>query len=177
MNHERAPVLAAIGAVAVLLAGLTLPAVAIGASDGQSSEAVLGGKRLVGQVRNVYVRVADSVLLDAAHAPATMIARDAVQVIDVEFQELLPDGSEAIRAQLIDVSDVQVGDIVEVKFAHKDNPRFFPVNEVTRVTELVARRDTALARYVARNIMRARHGVSPLQAMLQPKPGKGGLTE
>jgi hypothetical protein len=148
-----------------------LPATAAGLPEGQRLEAVLGGERLTGLVRTLYVRVANNVLLDAANAPRSMITRDTVYFVDVEFQELLPNGTEATRAQLVDMSDVQVGDIVEIRIAHKDNPRFFPVKEVTRVTELVAKSDTALARDFARSITLARRGVSPLQAMLQTSPG------
>jgi len=154
-----------------------LPATASGAPEGQRLEAVLGGKRLVGRVRNLYVRVANNVLLDATQAPRSMITRDSVHFVDVEFQELLPNGTEATRAQLVDMSDVQVGDIVEIRIAHKDNPNFFPVKEVTRVTELVARSDTALARDFARSITLARRGVSPLQALLQAGPGSGAVTQ
>jgi hypothetical protein len=148
-----------------------LPATAAGVPEGQRLEAVLGGKRLTGRVRTLYVRVANNVLLDAVSAPRSTINRDTVYFVDVEFQELLPNGTESTRAQLVDMSDIQVGDIVEIRIAHKDNPRFFPVKEVTRVTELVAKSDTALARNFARSITLARRGVPPLQAMLQSAPG------
>ena len=154
-----------------------LPATAAGVPEGQRLEAVLGGKRLTGRVRNLYIRVANNVFLDVAHAPKTLITRDTVHFVDVEFPELLPNGAEATRAQLVDMSDVQVGDIVEIRIAHKDNPNFFPVKEVTRVTELVARSDTALARDFARGITLARRGVSPLQALLQAGPGSGAVTQ
>lgn len=170
MHKERAPSLAGIVAVAMLLAGLTLPATAAGLPEGQGSEADLGGQRFVGVVRNLYVQVANKVLLDATHAPRTSIARDTVQFADVEFPQRLPNGAEAILARLADLPDVQVGDIVELRIAHKDNPKFFPVKEVTRVTGLVAKSDTALARDFARGITLARCGDSPLQAMSQSDP-------
>lgn len=167
MNKEHAPSPTGIVAVAMLLAGLTLPATAAGLPEGSGSELALGGKRLVGAVRTLYVRVANNVLLDARHAPRTTIARDTVRFAEVEFPQRLPNGAEAILAQLVDLSDVQVGDIVELRIAHKDNPKFFPVKEVTRVTELLAKGDTALARDFALSITLARRGDSPLQAMSQ----------
>ncbi|MBI4290549.1 MAG: hypothetical protein HY661_03600 [Betaproteobacteria bacterium] len=167
MNSERAASLAGIGAIAMLLAGLALPASAASVPESHGLETAAGGKRLLGQVRNLYVRLANNVLLEAARAPATMIARDAVHFVDVEFSEPLPNGTEAIRAQLVDISGVQVGDIVEIRIAHKDNPHFFPVREVTRVTELIAKNDTALARNFVRGTAPAPTGISPLQAMLR----------
>lgn len=171
MIRGRAPSVAGIVAAAVLLAGLTLPATVAGLlPEGRGPEVASGGKRLVGVVRNLYVRVANNLLLDAAHAPRTTITRDTVRFADVEFPECLPNGAEAILAQLVDLPDVQVGDIVELRIAHKDNPKFFPVKEVTRVTELVAKGDTALARDFARSIMLSRHGDSPPQGMAQADP-------
>jgi hypothetical protein len=167
MNNERSASLAGIGAIVLLMAGLTLPASAASVLEGHGLEAAAEGKRLLGQVRTLYVRLANNVLIEAAHAPATMDARDTVHFVDVEFSEPLPNGTEAIRAQLVDISGVQVGDIVEIRIAHKDNPRFFPVREVTRVTELIAKGDTALARNFARGTKPAPSGISPLQAMLQ----------
>lgn len=170
MNKERAPSPAGIVAVGMLLAGLTLPAIAAGLPEGRGSEADLGGQRLVGVVRNLYVQVANKVLLDATHAPRTTINRDTVHFADVAFAERLPNGAKAMLAQLADLPDVQVGDIVELRIAHKDNPKFFPVKEVTRVTGLVAKSDTALARDFARGITLARCGDSPLQAISQTDP-------
>lgn len=145
----------------------SLPATAAGVPEARMSD--LGGRRLVGLVRNLYVRVADNVLLDTAHTPGTLITPDTAMFADVEFVELLPNGAEAMRAQLIDISGVQVGDVVNIRVAHKDNPGFFPVKEVTRVTELVAKGDTMLARDFNRRIKLARLGLSPLQAMLRTK--------
>lgn len=173
MNNERAISPVGISAVAMLLVGLTLAASAGSLPEGQSVESMVGGTRLVGLVRNVYVQVANNVLLDATRAPATMVTRDTVYFVDVEFPELLPKGSQAIRAQLVDMSDVQVGDIVEIRIAHKDNPTFFPVNEVTRVTQLIAKSNTALARDFARGITFSRRGVSPMPRMLQTNPRLG----
>lgn len=173
MNKQRAAPLVGIGVAAMLLVGLTLPVTAGELPQGNTLEAVLSGKQLVGMVRNLYVKVANNVLLEATHAPKTMITRDAVYFVDVDFPELLPDGGEAIRAQLVDMSDVQVGDIVEIRIAHKDNPNFFPVKEVTMVTELVAKSDSAIARKYARGIALAHTRVSPLQGMLQTNPRTG----
>ena len=154
-----------------------LPATAAGIPESKGAESDIGGKRLVGQVRNLYVRVAHDVLLDASQVPKHMITGDTIYFADVEFPELLPNGAEALRAQLFDMSDVQRGDIVEIKVAHKHNPEYFPVREVPRVTKFVAGADTQLARDFARRITLARLGLSPLQAMLQTRSATASVSQ
>lgn len=177
MNSEYGASPAGISAVAMLLVGLTLAASAVGRPEGQRLETIVGGTRLVGMVRKLYVHVANNVLLDAAHAPPTVITPDTVHFVDVELPELLPNGSDALLAQVGDMLDVHVGDIVAIRLAHKDNPPLFPVKEVTRVTQLIAKRDTALAREFARGITFERHGVSLLRGTLQTNQGLGTLNK
>lgn len=125
-------------------------------------EAYLGGTVATGRVAQIYVKVAENVFLDAERAPEHLRNR-AERWVDVQFPELLADDTEFARAILNrGEAEVQVGDVVEIKFAHKDNPRFFPVKELTRVTELVASKDQMLAKDYARRILaRNGHRASP----------------
>ncbi len=157
--------LAGIGVAAALLAGLALPATAADPHERQQPSAASGGAQRVGVVRNHYVRLANNLLVDAARAPGA--DRDAKHFVDVEFPQDPTRGTNAILAQLVDVADVQVGDIVEIRIAHRDNPKFFPVKEVTKVTEVVAKSDTALARAFVRGITLASRSVTPLEVLSQ----------
>jgi hypothetical protein len=122
-------------------------------AEAQRPEVYLGGKLATGRVAEVYVRVADNVFLALDRAPEHL-KNSAERWVDVQFPELLANDTGAARAFLNrSDSKVAVGDIVEIKFAHKDNPRYFPVKELTRVTELVASKDQMLARDYQRRIL------------------------
>jgi hypothetical protein len=144
-------------------------------------EAYLGGTRATGRVAEVYVRVAENVFLAAGRTPEHL-RRGAERWVDIEFPELLADDTGAARAFLHrGAAEVQVGDVVEIKFAHKDNPRFFPVKERTRVTALVAKRNETLARDYARRILaRSGPGAAPvpewLARALPALPGDAAAT-
>lgn len=123
------------------------------AAQKQPPEAYLGGKLATGRVSEVYIKVADNVFLSLDRAPEHLRAT-AERWVDVEFPELLAGDTGSARA-FLNRSDakVAVGDVVEIKFAHKDNPRYFPVKELTRVTDLVASKDQMLARDYERRIL------------------------
>ncbi len=125
-------------------------------------EGYLGGAKATGRVAQVYVKVAENVFLAVNQAPEHL-QRNAERWVDIEFPDLLANDVGSARAVLNQSeAGVQVGDVVEIQFAHKDNPRFFPVKELTRVTEFVARRDEMLAKDFARRILaRNGHGASP----------------
>jgi hypothetical protein len=132
----------------------------------------LGGSNATGRVAAVYVKVAENVFLALDRAPAHL-REGAERWVDIEFPDLLANDIGSARAMLNqDEAGVQVGDVVEIKFAHKDNPRFFPVKELTRVTQLVARRDEMLAKEFERRILaRNGHGTPPPQWLaLAPTP-------
>ncbi len=122
----------------------------------RSGEGYIGGTKATGRVAGIYLKVNQGVFLALDRAPETL-RKTAERYVDVQFPELLANGSGAARAFLSDSqSAVVVGDIVEIKFAHKaskETARFFPVKEITRVTELVARRDETLARDFEQRIM------------------------
>lgn len=138
-------------------------------------EAYLGGTKATGRVAEVYVKVAENVFLAVNQAPQHL-RQNAERWVDIEFPDLLANDIGSARAVLNQSeAGVQVGDVVEIKFAHKDNPRYFPVKEVTRVTEFVARRDEMLAKDFERRILaRNGHGASPSHWLaLAPTPPSG----
>jgi hypothetical protein len=125
-------------------------------------ELYLGGTKATGRVAEVYVKVAQNVFLAVNQAPEHL-RKDAERWVDIEFPDLLANDIGSARAVLNQSeAGAQVGDVVEIKFAHKDNPRYFPVKEVTRVTEFVARKDEMLAKDFERRILaRNGRGASP----------------
>jgi len=145
-----------IGALPATAAGLPSslpPAPARASRTEQMPRAYLGGTSATGRVAQVYIKVAEGVFLDIDRAPQHL--RDSGERwVDVQFPVALADGSGAARAFLEGAeARVQAGDVVEIRFAHKDNSRFFPVKELTRVTALVANKDQTLARDMARRIL------------------------
>jgi hypothetical protein len=116
----------------------------------------IGGTKATGRVAGVYLKVNQGVFLALDRAPETL-RKTAERYVDVQFPDLLANGSGAARAFLGDAqSGVTVGDIVEIKFAHKsgkETASYFPVKELTRVTEVVAKRDEMLARDYEQRIL------------------------
>lgn len=125
-----------------------------------AADGYIGGTRATGRISEVYLKVGQGVFLSLDQAPESL-RRSAERWVDVQFPELLANGTGAARAFISDAqANVGPGDIVEIKFAHKssrDSSQFFPVKEITRVTELVAGRDEMLAKDYERRIL-ARSG-------------------
>jgi len=120
-------------------------------------QAYLGGTSATGRVAAIYIKVGENVFLAADQASAH-IRKDAERWVEIEFPELLANDTGSARARLQQSeAAVEVGDVVGIRFAHKDNPRYFPMKDVTRVTEFVARKDEMLARDYQRRIL-ARNG-------------------
>jgi hypothetical protein len=122
----------------------------------RSGDGYIGGSKATGRVAGIYLKVNQGVFLALERAPETL-RKTAERYVDVQFPDLLANGSGAARAFLSDAqASVGVGDIVEVKFAHKggkDSASFFPVKEITRVTEVVAKRGEMLATDFEQRIM------------------------
>jgi len=135
------------------------------------TDAYLGGTKATGRVVEVYVKVAEGVFLSVDRAPEHL-RNSAERWADLQFPELLANDLGSARAILNkNEADIRVGDVVEIKFAHKDNPGYFPVKEVTRVTELVAKKGELLAQDFERRIL-ARNGHRPFRPgwLLQAQP-------
>jgi hypothetical protein len=149
--------------------GVTDPTVAQQPKDGY-----VGGTRATGRVAEIYLKVGQGVFLSMDRAPETL-RKTAERWVDVQFPDLLANGAGAARAFISDAqASVGVGDIVEIRFAHKsgkDTAQFFPVKEITRVTELVAKSNEMLARdYEQRILARISSGGSR-QTQLSSAPG------
>ncbi|MBI2961146.1 MAG: hypothetical protein HYY28_12605 [Betaproteobacteria bacterium] len=121
-------------------------------------EVYLGGARATGRVAQVYVRVAGDVFLAADRVPEHL-RKNAERWVEVQFRESLADRIGSARAVFNQrEAELQVGDVVEVKFGYETNPRFFPLKEITRVTKLVARKDEMLAKDYERGILARNRG-------------------
>ncbi len=132
----------------------------------QSADAYLGGTTAPGRVAEVYLRGGSNVFLALKHAPQHL-RQDAERWVDVEFadsraNEIAPAPTVVNRSQ----TGVQVGDAVQIQFAHRENPRYFPLKEAARVTALVNTRNETLAQG---NVERDAPGVLPAFWQQQPR--------
>ena len=158
-------VTSAIDALPSSAAGLPGSSVSTEPARAQRSDAYLGGTLATGRVAEVYVKVGENVFLAVDQAPQHL-RTSAERWVDVQFPELLANDTGSVRAVLNrGEAGVRIGDVVEIKFAHKTNSRYFPVKELTRVTELVAGRDQPMAKDFERRIL-ARNGESASPAKL-----------
>ena len=152
--------------------------------SGERKDGYIGGTKSTGRVAGIYLKVAQGVFLSIDRAPETL-RKTAERWVDVEFPDVLANGSVAARAFISEAqAGIRTGDIVEVKFAHKasgDTARYFPVKEITRVTELVAKRDEMLARDYEQRIFarNARGSVreSPLAGAAPPAARPAWLSQ
>ena len=80
----------------------------------------------------------------------------------MQFPEALGNGLAEAPA-LLDANraDVEIGDAVEIRFAHPSRTRVFPVLEVTRVIAIVAKNHEPMARDLERRILGRGDGQSP----------------
>ena len=134
-----------------------LPPSGAGVPSGQ------GETMATGRVAGVYLETGQGVFLALDQTPAHL-RTTAARWVDVEFPDLLANGSGAARA-MIDASQpsIGVGDLVGIKFGQTPNAndaRPFPVAQPTRVTGLVAKRDEKLAADYERRIL-ARTATAP----------------
>lgn len=140
-----------------------LPPTAAGnaATGPEQANVYMGGAAVNGRVSELYVKLAENLFLSVDKAPKHLLATPD-RWVEVEFPDVLANGAHSARAMITSVeAGIQVGDVVEIKFAHKDNLRFFPVKEVTRVTSLVAHRDEMLAKDFERRILARNNPVTP----------------
>lgn len=142
---------------------------------GERKEGYVGGTKSTGRVSGIYLKVAQGVFLSMDRAPETL-RKTAERWVDVEFPDVLANGAVAARAFISEAqAGVGIGDIVEIKFAHnasRETAQYFPVKEITRVTELVAKRDEMLARdYEQRIVARNSRGSTREAQLVGTAPG------
>ena len=134
----------------------------------------LAGLEAQGRVKAFYVRVENNVMLALERTPQHLRKPENLYV-DIEFPDLLRNGAGSATGLLGEAYEgAQVGDIVALRFAHRHDPKFFPVRETTKVTQLVARKDTELARDFERRIL-ARNGQGLGSAVARQSGGPNTL--
>ncbi|MFM9970699.1 MAG: hypothetical protein ACKVQK_20095 [Burkholderiales bacterium] len=134
----------------------------------------LGGSAAAGRVAGIYLKLAPGVFISFDHAPQN-VRYTAERWVEVQFPEALGNGlAEApayVGAQRI---NIEIGDAVEIRFAHPLRTRVFPLIEVTRVTAVVAKNYEPLAREIERRIL-GRRETNPLVSITK-EVGSDGAT-
>ena len=65
--------------------------------------------------------------------------KSAERWVDIEVTDTHANETGVVRALAhASAAGVQIGDLVQIEFAHRENPRHFPLKEITRVTAVVA---------------------------------------
>ena len=119
------------------------PAVALPLQPDDSGQA---GSTARGRVARMFYRTHDNIFLSAEHTPTLQRIPERLYA-EVEYPERLKSGALSVLSRIDErFGDVRIGDVVDLRLAHKHDPKNFPVRETTRVTALVARSDSVLAR-------------------------------
>ena len=106
----------------------------------------LGGAKASGRVAAIYLKGGDNLFLALKQAPRH-VQKNAERWVDIEVTDAHANGTGVVRALAnASTAGVQVGDMVEIEFAHRENPRHFPLKEITRVTAVVAAHDATPGR-------------------------------
>jgi len=134
--------------IRLIIISLTTAVGVIGSrgASAQSPETYFGGTTAIGRITEVYVKGGDNVFLALKHAPQHL-RKSADRWVDVEFADLRANEIASARTVVNrSQAGVQVGDVVEIQFAHRENPRYFPLKEFPRVTAFIAVKNETLAR-------------------------------
>ena len=124
---------------------LFAPASVPGPAALQPDDSGQPGSTVRGRVARMYYRTHDNIFLAAEHTPTHQRLPERL-FVEVEYPDRLKSGALSVLTWAdADFGDVRTGDVVSLRLAHKHQPKAFPVRETTRVTSVVARRDTALA--------------------------------
>ncbi len=127
------------------------------APDASASQASMAGKAAQGRVERVYVRVAEGVLLELDKVLPHQ--RGGERYVDIAFPDPLADGATLARAMVPESNqNIGVGDVVEMRFAHKGVKgafvaEIFPVKERDKITTMVAKAGSPLAQDYTRRIV------------------------
>ena len=144
------PVAASINSLPATAAGR--PSMVAPAGPALRDDARSAGAVATGRVTQVYVKSAEGVFVEVGRAP-DRLKEGAPRWVEVQFSEPVGGTTGSALALLGDTRDeVGIGDLVEVRFAQTRDPRADTEQEAARVTGLVERRDSALARDFGRRI-------------------------
>ena len=107
-----------------------------------------------GRVARMFYRTHDNIYLAAEYTPTLQRVPDR-----------LKSGAVSVLTRVDEkFADVRIGDVVDLRIAHKHDAKNFPVRETTRVTALVARSDSALAHAFEARIVARKGGDTALAA-------------
>lgn len=111
----------------------------------QTDDSGTPGSKPRGRVSRMFYRTHDNIYLAAEYTPTLQRVPERLYA-EVEYPDRLKSGALSVLTRVDEkYGDVRVGDVVDVRIAHKHDSKNFPVRETTRVTALVARSDSALA--------------------------------
>lgn len=111
----------------------------------QTDDSGTPGSQPRGRVSRMFYRTHDNIFLAAEYTPTLQRVPERLYA-EVEYPDRLKSGALSMLTRVDEkFGDVRIGDIVDIRIAHKHDSKNFPVRETTRVTALVARSDTALA--------------------------------
>jgi hypothetical protein len=114
-------------------------------------EPSLEGTIATGRVAGVFVELGRDLYLSVDKAPGNL-RNSGRRFVEVEFPESLRKDRNVTSSIIRNVGvNIEVGDLVEVKFVDKENT--VGNDHVTRVTQLVARKDSDLAKNYEQRIL------------------------
>jgi hypothetical protein len=131
---------------------------AAGAAAGLKSK--LDGTKALGRVAGVYLELDNNFYISVERAPS-VLRKTARRYVEIEFPESLVKDfdSSSVVVRAVD-PNVEVGDVVEVRFT--ENTYAVGMENVTRVTQIVAPHDTDMARTYEQRIAARKTAVRAL---------------
>ena len=157
-----------------------LPFAAEPGSGLQTDDSGTPGSKPRGRVSRMFYRTHDNIYLAAEYTPTLQRVPERLYA-EVEYPDRLKSGALSVLTRVDEkFGDVRIGDVVDVRIAHKHDSKNFPVRETTRVTALVARSDSALAqafeaRIVARKGSDTAIAAAPASQTLSQALGTQGM--
>lgn len=130
----------------------------------------LGGTEVAGRVAGIYIRLAQGVFISIDQAPGN-VRNSAERWVEVQFPEAL--GNRLAEAPaLLDANraNVEIGDAVEIRFAHPSRSLVFPIPEATRVTAVIAKNHEPIARDLEKRILGRQEGLTSLPVAVMSPP-------
>jgi CRP/FNR family cyclic AMP-dependent transcriptional regulator len=133
--------------------GAGLPSALTPAAGPVPDAASVSGSLAAGRVAQVYIKSAEGVFIDVGGA-SDRLKQGAQRWVEVQFPEAVGGTASSALALLGDARDeIAAGDIVSVRFAQTRDPRATADKDAARVTGLVERKDSVVARDFERRIV------------------------
>ena len=130
----------------------------------QTDDSGTPGSKPRGRVSRMFYRTHDNIFLAAEYTPTLQRVPERLYA-EVEYPDRLKSGALSVLTRVDEkFGDVRIGDVVDVRIAHKHDSKNFPVRETTRVTALVARSDSALAQAFEARIVARKAGDTAIAA-------------